>query len=90
MYFSYVLNQSSVHSAVNNLTAVGCEAINLAIQYIKSKNCTFLHWFQILENITLRRKINTSEDIRNQNLVTIVVFLLIITNWLKPLSNWLY
>jgi hypothetical protein len=41
--WSYVLNQTSVDSAVNNLTAMVREAINLAIPYIKSKNSTFLH-----------------------------------------------
>jgi hypothetical protein len=43
--WSCVLNEHSVDSAVNNLTALAREAINLAITYIKSKNSTFLLWF---------------------------------------------
>jgi hypothetical protein len=30
---------------MNNLTAIECEAINLVIPYIRSKNSTFPHWF---------------------------------------------
>jgi hypothetical protein len=56
---SCVLNKNSVDSAVNNLTGIVRESINVAISYTKSKNCTFPHWF----SNSLKYYINT----KNQN-----------------------
>jgi hypothetical protein len=40
-----LLNENSADSAVNDLSAIMLEAINLAISYIKSKDSTFPRWF---------------------------------------------
>jgi hypothetical protein len=42
--WSCVLNENSVDSTLNTLTAIVHEAVNLAIPYTKSKNSTFPHW----------------------------------------------
>jgi hypothetical protein len=60
------LNENSVDSAVNTLPAI----VQLAIPYIKSKNSTFPCWFSNSLKYYIKKKINSSEDIRNQNLVT--------------------
>jgi hypothetical protein len=72
--WSCVLNENSIESAVNHLTATVCEAMNLAIPYIISKNSTFPHWFSDSLNNYIKNKINTSEDTINQNLITAIVF----------------
>jgi hypothetical protein len=50
------------------------EAINLAIPYIKTKNSTFPQWFSNSLKYYIKKKINTSEGTRNQNLITTTVF----------------
>jgi hypothetical protein len=60
------------------------ENITIAIPYTNPKILPFRIGFLFLQNIILRRKIDTSEDTRNQNLVTNIVLFLTIANWLNP------
>jgi hypothetical protein len=54
--WSCVLNVNSFGSAVNNLTAIAREAINLAIPYVKSKHSTFLHYFSNYLKYYIKKK----------------------------------
>jgi hypothetical protein len=54
--WSCVLNENSVDSAVNYLTAILREAIKLAIPHRKSKNSTFPHWFSDSLKYCIKKK----------------------------------
>jgi hypothetical protein len=82
--WSCILNDNSVDSAVNNLTDIVREAINLAVPYKRRKNTAYPHWFsKSLKYYIKKKKINTLEGTRNQNPLRIIVSFLIIANWSK-------
>jgi hypothetical protein len=76
--WSCVLNENSVDSAVNNLTAIIREAINLAISHRKSKNSTFHHWFSNSLKYYIKKK---NQHFRKYKISKYD------HNWLKPPLN---
>jgi hypothetical protein len=54
--WSCVLNENSVDSAVNNLTATVSKAIDLAIPFAKPNNSTYPHWFSKLLKYYIKKK----------------------------------
>jgi hypothetical protein len=78
--WSSVLNDNSVDSAVNNLTATVSEAIDLAIPFAKPNNSTYPHWFSKLLKYYIKKEISFLRDLRNQNLIIITAFPLTIVN----------
>jgi hypothetical protein len=53
---SCVLNENSVDAAINNLTAIVREAVNLTIPYVRPKNSAFLLWFSKLLICYIQKK----------------------------------
>jgi hypothetical protein len=74
--WSRVLDENSVDSALNNDTAILCDATNVSVPYVRSKNLAFPHWISNSLKFYIKKK--------NQNLLTTIVFLLIIEKLLKP------
>jgi hypothetical protein len=78
--WSCVLNESSVDSAVNNLTTTVSEAIDLATPFAKPNNSTYPHWFSKLLKYYIKKKISFLRNLSNQSLIIITVFTLTIVN----------
>jgi hypothetical protein len=84
-YWSCVLNENSVVSAVHNLTVRVSEAINEAIPSLMPNSSTFPDWISSSLKYYIKKKNHFFLNIKNLIPITIIVCFLIIVSWSKLL-----